>query len=76
MVARARKLQRFLTQPFAVTEAFTGTAGRSVSLADTLVGCRAILDGEADDWPENALYMLGTFDEARQGRARAACCAW
>jgi F-type H+/Na+-transporting ATPase subunit beta len=66
IVARARKLQRFLTQPFAVTEAFTGTAGRSVSLADTLAGCRAILEGEADTWPESALYMLGTFDEARR----------
>ena len=71
MVARARRLQRFLTQPFAVTEAFTGTPGRSVSLADTLSGCRAILDGEADDWPESALYMLGSFDEARQ-RAKVA----
>jgi F-type H+-transporting ATPase subunit beta len=71
IVGRARKLLRFLTQPFAVTEAFTGTAGRSVSLADTLAGCRAILDGEADDWPESALYMLGGFDEARQ-RTKAA----
>jgi F-type H+/Na+-transporting ATPase subunit beta len=71
MVARARKLLRFLTQPFTVTEAFTGAAGRSVSLADTLAGCRAILGGEADNWAESALYMLGGFDEARQ-RARAA----
>jgi F-type H+/Na+-transporting ATPase subunit beta len=71
MVARARKLMRFLTQPFAVTEAFTGASGRSVTLAETLAGCKAILDGEADDWPESALYMLGNFDEARQ-RARAA----
>jgi len=71
MVARARKLLRFLTQPFAVTEAFTGVPGRSVSLADTLAGCRAILDGEADSWSESALYMLGGFDEARQ-RAKAA----
>jgi F-type H+-transporting ATPase subunit beta len=71
MVARARKLLRFLTQPFAVTEAFTGVPGRSVSLADTLAGCRAILDGEADGWAESALYMLGGFDEARQ-RAKVA----
>jgi F-type H+-transporting ATPase subunit beta len=71
IVARARKLLRFLTQPFAVTEAFTGVSGRSVRLADTLAGCRAILGGEADEWPENALYMLGNFDEARQ-RAEAA----
>jgi F-type H+-transporting ATPase subunit beta len=54
-----------------VTEAFTGVAGRSVPLADTLAGCRAILDGEADNWAENALYMLGGFDEAR-ARAKAA----
>jgi F-type H+/Na+-transporting ATPase subunit beta len=71
MVARARRLLRFLTQPFAVTEAFTGVSGRSVRLADTLAGCRAILDGEADEWPESALYMLGDFNEARQ-RARTA----
>ena len=71
IVARARKLLRFLTQPFAVTEAFTGVSGRSVGLADTLAGCHAILEGEADDWPESPLYMLGNFDEARQ-RARAA----
>jgi F-type H+-transporting ATPase subunit beta len=71
MVARARKLLRFLTQPFTVTEAFTGVAGRSVPLADTLAGCRAILDGEADDWAESTLYMLGGFDEAR-ARAKAA----
>lgn len=71
IVARARKLLRFLTQPFSVTEAFTGAPGRSVSLTDTLAGCRAILDGEADDWPESALYMLGDFAEARQ-RAKAA----
>jgi F-type H+-transporting ATPase subunit beta len=71
IVARARKLLRFLTQPFAVTEAFTGIPGASVSRADTLAGCQAILDGEADDWPESALYMLGNFDQARQ-RAKAA----
>jgi F-type H+-transporting ATPase subunit beta len=65
-VERARRLQRFLTQPFAVTEAFTGMPGQSVPLADTLVGCRAILDGEADDWPEHALYMIGGIEQARQ----------
>jgi F-type H+/Na+-transporting ATPase subunit beta len=66
IVARARRLQRFLTQPFAVTEAFTGKPGRSVPLKDTLAGCRAILDGEADDWPESALYMIGGIGDARQ----------
>ncbi len=65
VVNRARRLQRFLTQPFMVTEAFTGSAGRSVPLAQTLRGCRAILDGEADAWPEAALYMIGDIDEAR-----------
>ena len=65
MVTRARRLMRFLTQPFAVTEAFTGMEGRSVALADTIAGCRAILAGEADDWDEAALYMVGTFEEAR-----------
>ncbi|MCB9994593.1 MAG: F0F1 ATP synthase subunit beta [Hyphomicrobiaceae bacterium] len=66
VVARARRLQRFLTQPFMVTEAFTGMAGRNVPVVETLKGCRAILDGEADDWAESSLYMVGTIDEARQ----------
>jgi F-type H+-transporting ATPase subunit beta len=48
-----------------VTEAFTNTAGRSVQLADTLAGCRAILDGETDNWAETSLYMVGTLEEAR-----------
>jgi len=64
-VERARRLMRFLTQPFAVTEAFTGMAGRSVTLEDTLAGCEAILDGAADDWDEASLYMVGTLEEAR-----------
>ena len=68
-VARARKIQRFLSQPFHVAEVFTGTAGRLVSLEDTIAGFRAICDGECDDMPEAAFYMLGTLDEAR-GKAR------
>ncbi len=72
VVNRARRLQRFLSQPFVVTEAFTGTPGRSVRRADTLAGCRAILDGEADTWAESSLYMIGTLDEARQKEAAAA----
>jgi F-type H+-transporting ATPase subunit beta len=72
IVTRARRLQRFLTQPFAVTEAFTGMPGRSVPLADTLAGCHAILDGEADDWPESALYMIGGIEEARRTVGAAA----
>jgi F-type H+-transporting ATPase subunit beta len=65
-VGRARRLIRFLTQPFAVTSQFTGIEGVSVSLEDTLKGCRAILDGEADDWAETSLYMVGTLDSARK----------
>ena len=71
IVKRARRLQRFLSQPFAVTEAFTGTPGRSVPRAETIAGCRAILDGETDDWDESSLYMVGNLDEARQKEAAA-----
>jgi F-type H+-transporting ATPase subunit beta len=72
IVKRARRLQRFLSQPFAVTEAFTGTPGRSVSRALTLAGCRAILGGETDEWAESSLYMVGDLDEARGKEAEAA----
>jgi F-type H+-transporting ATPase subunit beta len=71
IVGRARRLQRFLTQPFTVTEAFTGVPGRSVTIADTLIGCKAILAGECDAWQERSLYMVGTLDEARE-REKAA----
>jgi F-type H+-transporting ATPase subunit beta len=69
IVRRARRLQRFLTQPFAVTEAFTGIPGQSIKLADTLAGCQAILDGETDDWAESSLYMIGTIEDARKKEA-------
>jgi F-type H+-transporting ATPase subunit beta len=69
IVKRARRLQRFLSQPFAVTEAFTGTPGRSVPRAETIAGCEAILNGEADDWAERSLYMVGNLEEARQKEA-------
>jgi F-type H+/Na+-transporting ATPase subunit beta len=69
-VKRARRLMRFLTQPFMVTVAFTGKEGRTVEITDTLAGCRAILDGEADDWAESSLYMIGGLQEARE-RERA-----
>ncbi len=72
MVERARRLQRFLTQPFAVTEAMTGIPGRSVPLEDTITGCRAILDGEADGWDEASLYLIGSLDEARAKEEAAA----
>lgn len=71
-VARARRLKRFLTQPFAVTEGFTGTPGRSVSREETLAGCKAILAGETDDWAESSLYMIGTLEEARDKEKAAA----
>ncbi|HWB49680.1 MAG TPA: F0F1 ATP synthase subunit beta [Stellaceae bacterium] len=71
IVQRARRLQRFLTQPFSVTEAFTGVAGRSVAVTDTVTGCRAILAGECDDWQESSLYMIGTLDEAREKESAA-----
>jgi len=63
-VARARKLQRFLSQPFHVAEVFTGTPGVFVELEDTIKGFKAILDGEYDHLPENAFYMVGTIQEA------------
>ena len=64
-VYRARRLIRFLTQPFFVTEQFTGVPGRLVRVDDTLEGCEAILNGEFDDAPESALYMIGQIEEAR-----------
>jgi F-type H+-transporting ATPase subunit beta len=65
-VERARRLQRFLTQPFFVAEPFTGMPGRFVPLEETLRGFREILDGEHDDLPEQAFYMIGTIDEASE----------
>ena len=65
LVGRARRLQRFLTQPFFVAAAYTGMEGRSVPVADTVKGVQAILDGECDDWDESSLYMIGTLEEAR-----------
>jgi F-type H+/Na+-transporting ATPase subunit beta len=65
VVARARRLERFLTQPFFTTEQFTGLKGRLVSLRDALDGCERILRDELKDSPENALYMIGTIDEAK-----------
>jgi F-type H+/Na+-transporting ATPase subunit beta len=63
VVARARRLERFLTQPFFTTEQFTGHPGRSVTLSDTLEGCERILSDELADRPERALYMIGSMDE-------------
>jgi F-type H+-transporting ATPase subunit beta len=63
-VSRARKIQRFLSQPFFVAETFTGSPGKYVSLKDTIAGFNGILNGEYDHLPEQAFYMVGTIDEA------------
>jgi F-type H+-transporting ATPase subunit beta len=64
LVYRARKIQRFLSQPFFVAEVFTGSPGKYVSLKDSIKGFQAILSGECDDLPEQAFYMVGTIEEA------------
>jgi F-type H+-transporting ATPase subunit beta len=64
VVARARKIQRFLSQPFHVAETFTGTPGKYVALKDTIRGFKAIVDGEYDQLPEQAFYMIGAIEEA------------
>ncbi len=66
VVARARRLERFLTQPFFTTEQFTSMAGKLVSLAETLDGCERILNDEFADYPERSLYMIGAVDEAKK----------
>ena len=63
-VSRARKIQKFLSQPFFVAEQFTGQPGKYVKLEDTITGFREIIDGKHDDLPEQAFYMVGTIDEA------------
>jgi F-type H+-transporting ATPase subunit beta len=68
-VGRARRLLRFLTQPFFVTEAFTGRPGKYVEIEQTLAGVEAILEGRFDALPEQALYMIGAIEEAGGGRA-------
>jgi len=66
-VYRARRLERFLTQPFFVTEQFTGHEGKTIDLADALDGCERILNDEFSDYPERSLYMIGKVDEAQKG---------
>ena len=63
-VSRARKIQRFLSQPFNVAEVFTGSPGKIVALKDTIKGFKMIVDGECDALPEQAFYMVGTIEEA------------
>jgi F-type H+/Na+-transporting ATPase subunit beta len=66
VVARARKIQRFLSQPFHVAETFTGSPGKYVALKDTIRGFKAIVDGEYDQLPEQAFYMIGSIEEATE----------
>jgi F-type H+/Na+-transporting ATPase subunit beta len=66
VVGRARRIQRFLSQPFFVAETFTGQAGRYVPIAETVKGFKELLDGKCDDLPEQAFFMVGAIDEARE----------
>jgi F-type H+-transporting ATPase subunit beta len=71
-VARARKIQRFLSQPFFVAAEFTGTEGRYVKIEDTIKGFKEIVEGKHDDLPEQAFYMVGTIEEAQEKAKRLA----
>jgi ATP synthase F1 beta subunit len=66
VVSRARKIQRFMSQPFQVAEVFTGSPGRFVELADTLIGFDSIVKGEMDEYPEQAFYMVGGISEVKE----------
>ena len=70
IVARARKIQRFLSQPFHVAEQFTGLEGRYVKLADTIRGFKEIVEGKHDDMPEQAFYLVGGIEEAQEKAAK------
>ena len=65
-VYRARKIQKFLSQPFHVAENFTGIAGVYVPLSETVRGFKAIIDGEMDEYPENAFFNVGTIEDVKQ----------
>jgi F-type H+/Na+-transporting ATPase subunit beta len=65
IVSRARKIQRFLSQPFHVAETFTGTPGKYVEVKDTIAGFKEIIEGRCDDIPEQAFFMMGNLDEVR-----------
>jgi F-type H+-transporting ATPase subunit beta len=65
-VSRARKIQRFLSQPFHVAEQFTGTPGKYVKTEETIKGFREIIEGKHDELPEGAFYMVGTIEEAQE----------
>jgi F-type H+-transporting ATPase subunit beta len=70
VVARARKIQRFLSQPFFVAEQFTGLKGKYVPIKDTVRGFREVVDGKHDDLPEQAFYMVGGIDEVVEKAAQ------
>ena len=69
-VGRARRIQKFLSQPFFVAETFTGIKGKYVPLKETIVGFKKIADGEMDEYPEQAFYMVGTIHEAIEKAAK------
>ena len=75
VVSRARKVQRFFSQPFFVAQQFTGMEGKYVPVADTIKSFQEIIDGKHDDLPEQAFYMVGTIEEAREKAARMAASA-
>ena len=70
VVNRARKIQRFLSQPFFMSEAFTGLPGKFVRIEDTIAGFKAILDGEMDEYPEQAFHMVGTLEDVKEKAAK------
>ena len=74
-VARARKIERFLSQPFHVAEVFTGSPGKLVALEDTIKGFKGLVSGEFDDLPEAAFYMVGTIEEAKEKAKKLAAAA-
>jgi len=71
-VSRARKIQRFMSQPFQVAEVFTGYAGKFVELKETISGFKKIVAGEMDDYPEQAFYMVGNLEEVKEKAAKLA----
>ncbi len=72
VVDRARKVQRFLSQPFFVAETFTGTRGEYVDIKETIRGFREILDGKHDELPEQAFYMVGTIEQVLEKASKMA----
>ena len=70
VVARARKIQRFLSQPFNVAQVFTGRPGKYVAIRDTVASFKEILEGKVDDLPEQAFFLAGTLDDVRANAAK------